>query len=245
MRAEQERRANDPLLLEQERQQELLLRKQERLQRLQEREREIQNALLQLQADYENEKISAPTEDLAIQIQSPMQQRWYRFTDVISSQSPALAQSLDAFKEQLEEVYISRQAQARFSREQQKQLAASALEEKRRLEHQERLKRLAEIRTKEERREARLLDEAEQRARKEAEADRQERRLAMEHSERHQLHRMEAMSATAAISLVDQDFRGENHIAAEWMNTNAQRCLLSGTRLEAANLIHTDLSLAY
>ena len=106
------------------------------------------------------------------------------------------------------------------------------------MEHQERLKRLAEIRTKEERREARLLDEAEQRARKEAEADRQERRLAMEHSERHQLHRMEARSSTSAVSLVDQDFRGENHIAAEWMNTNAQRCLLSGTRLEAANLIH-------
>ena len=145
VRAEQERRANDPLLLEQERQQELLLRKQERLQRLQEREREIQNALLQLQTEYEKNKISAETEDLSIQIQSPMQQRWYKFTDIVSSQSPALAQSLDTFKEQLEEVYISRQAQARFSREQQKNLAASALEEKRRLEHQERLKRLAEI----------------------------------------------------------------------------------------------------
>ena len=54
-----------------------------------------------------------------IQIQSPLQQRWqvhrYRFFTI-----PTLAQSLDTFKEQLEELYISRQAQARFSREQQK-----------------------------------------------------------------------------------------------------------------------------
>ena len=244
VRAEQKRRANDPLLLEQERQQELLLRKQERLQRLQEREREIQNALLQLQTEYESEKISAPTKDLSIQIQSPMQQRWYRFTDIVSSQSPPLAQSLDTFKEQLEELYISRQAQARFSREQQKKVAASALEEKRRLEHQGRLKRLAEIRSREEQREARLLDEAEQRARKEAKAERQERLLTMDHSERHQLHRIAALSPVKTLTLVDQDLRGETHPAAEWMKANAQRCLLSGTRLEAANLIEADLSLA-
>ena len=244
VRAEQERRANDPLLLEQERQQELLLRKQERLQRLQEREREIQNALLQLQTEYEKDKVSAETEDLSIQIQSPMQQRWYKFTDVISSQSPTLAQSLDTFKEQIEELYISRQAQARFSREQQKKLAASALEEKRRLEHQERLKRLAEIRTKEERREARLLDEAEQRARKEAEEERQERILAMDHIDRHKLHRSEAVNASDTLSLVEQDFRGENLVAAAWIKADAQRCLLSGTRLEAANLVEANLSLA-
>ena len=177
VRAEQERRANDPLLLEQERQQELLLRKQERLQRLQEREREIQSALLQLQADYENEKVSAPTEDLSIQIQSPMQQRWYRFTDIVSSQSPTLAQSLDTFKEQLEELYISRQAQARFSREQQKQLAVGVLLKKKGARASRETQTSCRNSKQEERREARLLDEAEQRARKEAEADRQERRL--------------------------------------------------------------------
>ena len=244
VRAEQERRANDPLLLEQARQQELLLRKQERLHRLQEREREIQNALLQLQTEYEKDKVSAPTDDLKIQFQSPMQQRWYRFTDIVSAQSPALAQSLDAFKEQLEELYISRQAQARFSREQQKKLAEGALAEKRRLEHQERLRRLAEIRSKEERREARLLDEAEQRARKEAEAERQAQRLAMAHIDRHQVHQTEAMAVTDPLQLTEQDFRGEDHVAAEWARADIQRALLSGTRLEAGNLIEANLSLA-
>ena len=103
---------------------------------------------------------------------------------------------------------------------------------------------MAEIRSKEERREARLLNEADQRARKEAEEERQQRRLAMDHIERHKLHRDETLNATDSLSLIDQDFRGENLVAASWMRANAQRCLLSGTRLEAANLVEADLSLA-
>ena len=70
------------------------------------------------------------------------------------------------------------------------------------------------------------MNEAEQRARKEAEEERQQRILAMTHVERHKLHRKETMKATDYLSLVDQDFRGENLVAASWMKANARRCLL-------------------
>ena len=242
-RAEQERRAKDPLLLEQERQQELFVRKQKRLERLQEREREIQTALDELRLEYEQSDLNIPTEDLSVQFQSPLQQRWYRFTDAISTQSPSLAKALDNAKEQVEELYISRQAQARFEREQQKKVAANALEEKRKLEHQNRLKRLAEIRAKEEQREAKLLDEAEQRAYKEAEYTRQRERLALSAEARHALHRVEATHHKVPVLLSEQDLRGENHIAARWIECDAKRATLSGIRLEAANLVGTDFSL--
>ncbi len=245
VRAEQERRANDPLLKEQAQQRELFARKQQRLERLQEREREVQAALLELQVAYEKENISVEPNDFSVQIQRPLQQRWYQFTDKISTQSPALARNLDELKERLEELYLSRQAQATFEREQQKRQAASALEAKRQQEHQARLQRLAEIRAKEEQREARLLDEAERKARQQTEANRRRERLAMKAEERHRIHRTEASSFNEPMDLFQQDLRGGNHVAARWIDSNASRALLSGIKLEAANLINSNFTLAF
>ncbi len=245
VRAEQERRANDPLLKEQSQQRELFARKQQRLERLQEREREVQAALLELQVAYEKENISVETNNFSVQIQSPLQQRWYQFTDKVSTQSPALARTLDEFKERLEELYLSRQAQATFEREQQKRQVASALETKRQQEHQARLQRLAEIRVKEEQREAKLLDEAERKARQQTEANRRRERLGMPAEERHRLHRTEALSFNESVDLFQQDFRGGNHTAARWIDSDASRALLSGIKLEAANLIRSNFTLAF
>lgn len=242
LRLDNERRKHDPLLQEEQRQRELAERRQERLQRLQEREQELQQKLEELQRNFDQASDTQQT----IQLHKPLQQGWYRFTDAMSMYAPGLAGQLDKVKEQIEELYIAQQASARYAREQQKELAQRAMEEKLQLEHEQRLSRLAYIRAKEEEREEKLQQEIRAQTKRAAIRQEKERIVSMHVIERHEWRRIEYQNhSSTPENFENSDLRIGDYTAVTWHRSNLHSAILSGARLEYAGLMGSNLSLVY
>ena len=242
LRLDNERRKHDPLLQEEQRQRELAERRQERLQRLQEREQELQQKLEELQRNFDQQTDNQQT----IQLHKPLQQGWYRFTDAMSMYAPRLAGQLDKLKEQLEEIYIAQQASARYAREQQKELAQRAVEEKLQLEHEQRLSRLAYIKAKEEEREEKLQQEIAAENKRTAFRQEKERILSMSVAERHAWRRSEYQNNSSTTeNLENANLRIGDYTAVTWHRIQLHNAILSGARLDCAGLMGSNLSLGY
>ena len=256
LKEEEERLKNDPLLQEAKFQELLFERQKNRFSRLEKKEHEIKNKLRSLEQEEALERLeSADTpsigfseiiEQVQINPQSPLQRYWYRFTDVIARQSPSFANQLDQAKEFLEEEVIARRALAVRAREQQKQIAKEALEEKRRQEQHQRIARLEFIRVKEEEREKRRQQEELFRAKQRSTQERKRQLLDMPVTERHELRRKEFVSQEFPVmDQAEKDLRSSNLSALDWHRANLQHSQLSGSRMEGIGLIEATCSHAY
>ena len=257
LKREEVRLQNDPLLQEEKFQELLFERQKNRIVRLEQKELAVKNKLRSLEQEEALERLesaqalgsnefSAVIDHVQINPQSSWQKYWYRFTDVVSQQSPPLANQLDKAKEFLEEEIIARRAMANHAREQQKQTAKEALEEKRTVEQRQRIGRLEFIQSKEEGREKRRQQEDIFRAKKRSALERKKQLLEMSSSERHELRRKEFISEDfPLIDHTEKDLRSSNLMALDWYGANLQHTLLSSSKMDGISLIEANCSHAY